>query len=266
MPDQHDVATWAVTLGRFGLAARGLVYLVLGLLAAKAGFLGGGKVTDQRGAMQQIGESPFGDVLLWVVALALIGYIVWRITAAVLDLEHYGSDAKGMVKRVGVLLSGLAYAGVSTTALALAAGRPAKGGEQQAQDRTAWLMSQPFGKWLVGIVGLIILGIAIFQFYQAISCKFCERLGSGLTGEQQTWSRRAGRLGYAARGIAFLLIGWFFLQAAVHSDPSQAGGLALALQTLARQPYGPWLLGLVGSGLGLFGLFSFIEARYRRIG
>lgn len=266
--NKHEVASWAEKLGRFGLAARGVVYVVLGALAAKAGFSTGGQVTDQQGAVREIGQSPYGDLMLWVVGLGLVGFVLWRFAEAFMDLERYGKDGKGLMKRAAAVVSGLAYASLSITALALAIGKSSSpGGESVLETRTAWLLSQPFGRWLVGIVAVIILGVALYQFYQAFTCNFARHLKSGeLTAEQRTWSRRAGRIGHAARGIAFTIISWFFLQAAMHSDATEAGGIGSALHTLARQPHGPLMLGLVGSGLALFGLYSIIEARYRRIG
>jgi hypothetical protein len=268
--NQHEVAAWAEHLGRFGLAARGVVYIVLGFLAAKAGFSTGGQMTDQQGAMREIGQSPYGTVMLWIVGLGLVGFVLWRLAEAFMDIEHYGREAKGLMKRGAAVVSGVVYASLSMTALALAIGSTSSsrsGGDAVAEDRTAWLLSQPFGRWLVGAVALIVLGVALFQFYQALMCEFAKHLRSGdLSGEPKKWSIRAGQIGYAARGIAFTIISWFFLQAAMQSDASEAGGLASALHTVARQPYGPWMMGLVGTGLGLFGIYSIIEARYRRIG
>jgi hypothetical protein len=218
-------------------------------------------------------QLPFGNVVLWAVALGLLGYVAWRFAQAFMDLDRNGTDRKGLAKRAAALCSGVAYAGLSTGALAAAARMPGlalgKGGgsDAAAKDWTAWLMTQPFGRWLVGIAGLVIAGMAIRQFYQGISCSFTKHLrGGGLTSQQEEWSRRAGRIGYTARGVAFALIAWFIISAALHSNPQEAGGLTAAFRALARQPYGPWLLAAVGFGFAFFGVYSMIEARYRRIG
>ena len=270
---RNEAAHWAVKLGRFGLVARGLVYLMVGFLAVRAAIGIGGKFTDKQGAVNEIELLPFGNVIMWAVALGLFAYIAWRFTHAVLDLDHKGSDLKGLAKRSGGIFSGLAYSGVATAALAAAAHRPSLrlgkggGGDAAAQDWTAWLMSQPFGRALALAAGATIAAIAIFQLYQAVTCKFAKHIrGGGLTASQETWSRRIGRVGYAARGIAFGVIAWFIVDAAVEKDAERAGGLASAFRTLADQPYGQWLVGAVGAGFGLFGIYSMIEARYRRIG
>jgi len=271
---KHNVASWAAKLGRLGLAARGIVYIMVGYLAVAAAAGRGGKLTDKQGALVEIDRLPFGDAILWVVAVGLIGYVTWRILQGVLDLDAQGTSRKGLSKRAASLSSGVAYASLSTAALSAALGKsrlhfgsaPSRG-DAAAQDWTAWLMSQPFGQWLVGIAGAVVGGVALYQFYQAISCRFTKHLrGEGLTREQETWSRRAGQMGYASRGVAFSLVAWFLVNAALHSNSKEAGGLAKALRTLSHQPHGTWLLGIVGLGLALFGAYSIIESRYRRIG
>ncbi len=265
---EQNISRGVVILGRVGLAARGIVYLVIGVLAAMAALgIGGGKVVDQREAVRTLGDSPFGDLVLWIVGLGLASYALWRFSQ-VLTGAGASDDAKRWRKRVVALVSGIAYAGLSITAFAQALGRSRKGGGSSSQQEGAeWLLSQPFGRWLVVIIGLIILGAAIFQFTRMVTASFAKHLqGGSLTAEQERWTRRAGRAGFGARGVAFTLIGWFFLQAGWNRDASEAGGLSAALETLAAQGSGPILLAIVGAGLAFFGVYSLIEARYRRIG
>jgi hypothetical protein len=269
---RFDAESWVARLGRLGFAARGFVYIVLGIVAARAAFGFGGKVTDKQGAVREMQKLPFGDFVLWVVGIGLLGYIAWRFAQAFMDLDHKGSDLKGLTKRAGAVIVGLAHLGICSAALALAAHRPkwnlrsGRSSDAAAQDWTAWLMSQPFGRWLVAIAGGVVGAIAGYQFYRAITCDFTKHLGGGLTATQEMWSRRVGRIGYAARGVAFALIAWFLVKAALEFDPSRAGGLGTALRTLKSQPFGAWMLGAVGAGLALFGVYSIVEARYRRIG
>jgi Mn2+/Fe2+ NRAMP family transporter len=127
-------------------------------------------------------------------------------------------------------------------------------------------MAQPFGPWLVGIVGMIIIAVGGYQAYRASSAKFRETLKLGeMSQSEETWATRAGRIGFAARAVVYAIIGGFLVQAALHADPNQAGGLSKALQTLANQTYGPWVLGIVAVGLIAYGIFSVVEARYRQI-
>ena len=266
--NDHHVSRGLVVLGRLGLAARGVVYLTIGSLTAMAGLgIGSGKIIDQNDALRALGRSPLGDVVIWIVAIGLASYALWRFGQVLFARLHESDTMKRWVKRAAALGSGLAYAGLSATAFAQAigSGRGGKGGSAQQQG-AAWLLSQPAGNWLVGAVGAVIAAMAIAQFKRAYRASFTKHLRGGeMTHDQEQWARRAGRAGYAARGVAFALIAWFFAQAALQQDAGEAGGLSAALQTLAAQKSGSTLLAIVGAGLALFGVYSLVEARYRRI-
>lgn len=264
---KREAEPWVIALARFGYAAKGIVYGVIGILAFQAAFGAGGQTTDTRGALREIVQQPFGRILLGIIGIGLLGYVLWRFVQAGLDPEGKGSDAKGIVKRIGYAASGFAYAGLALAAFQILTGSGSGGGGGQSQQHwTARLLAQPFGQWLVAIVGLIIIGIALNAFYVAYSAKFREKLKMGeMSSAEDTWVTRIGRAGLAARGVVFALVGWFFIQAALQSDASETGGLGKALSTLAGQPYGPWLLGLVALGVIAYGLYAIAEARYRKI-
>lgn len=260
-----QVASWIEPLARLGFAAKGLVYLVIGGLALQVAFGSGGKTTDARGALYEIANQPYGQILLGVVAVGLFAYALWRLVEAIKDPERNGTDAKAIVKRIGYAVSGLIHIALGVVAAQIVVRSAASSGKS-AQDWTAQLMSQPFGRWLVGLVGLIVVGVGLYQFYISYKAKFKEHLKLGeMSGGKALWAERSGRLGYAARGVVYAIIGGFLIQAAIRHDPNQAGGLAEALDTLAQQPYGPWLLGVVALGLFAYGIFCMVEARYRRI-
>ena len=144
--------------------------------------------------------------------------------------------------------------------------RGQQGGGGSPDDWTARLMAQPFGRWLVVIAGAVIVGAGLYQFYKAYKADFRDELNLGaMSGRVKTWTTRSGRLGYAARGVVFGVIGIFLVQAALQTDPDEARGLGGALNTLASQPFGPYLLGAVALGLVAYGIFMFVMARYRRI-
>lgn len=255
----EEVAPWIISLARLGYAAKGAVYLIIGSLALQVVFGTGGRTTDSRGALHEIATQSFGQILLGVVAVGLFAYALWRLVAAAKNPEN-----KGVVARIGYVVSSLAHAGLGVVAVQIIVG--SGGGGKSEQDWTAELMAQPFGRWLVGILGLIVIGVGCYQFYIAYKAKFKEHLNLAEMGSTaSTWAERSGRLGYAARGVVYAIIGGFLIQAALRFDPSEAGGLAKALNTLAQQSYGPWLLGVVALGLFAFGVFCLVEARYRRI-
>jgi len=197
------------------------------------------------------------------MVVGLLGYALWKVAVCVLDVDHKGSDAKGLLSRsVNLGVAGV-YAGLAYSALRIAMGDGGvQGSTEKTQDWTAWLLSQPFGPWLVGLVGLLVIGNGLFQLWRALRSDICKELNCG---GSRTTVERLGRAGYAARGVAFLTIGGLLIVAATYRDPSQAQGLDGALATLASQPFGPYLLGLVAAGLAAFGIFALIEARYRRM-
>ena len=259
---------WMQRLARFGYAAKGVVYIVIGALATLAALgYGGGETTDTRGALQTIETQPFGKAVLFIVAVGLVGYALWRLIQAVADTEDKGSKLKGIAVRIGYACSGLAYAGLSLTAARtlIEAGEPDS--SSRVQERwTERLMALPYGAWLVELAGACVVGFGLYQIYKGWRAKFRKRLKLGEMGKaKDNWATWSGRFGYGARGIVFILVGAFLIQAARHYNPAETKGLDQVLSGLARQAYGPWLLGGVAAGLISYGFYMLVEARYRRI-
>lgn len=258
---------WLVPLGRLGYAANGLVYVLIGGLALQAALGQGGDTTDPAGALGHMIQAPFGRVLLAVVAIGLIGYAVWRMLQAALDTEHHGRELKGIVARCGYAIAAFTYAGFASSAVAMLAGGAARPGEDQsAQDRTAWLLSHPFGAWLVVLAGLVMVGVGLNQLVLAWRGTLDRELQThDINPRLREVVSVAARMGNMARGIAFGVIGAFLVLAGVQARPDQARGLGGALNSLAQQPFGPWLVGLVGLGLIGYGVHMLVAARYRRM-
>jgi hypothetical protein len=256
---------WIERLARFGYVAYGVVYALVGVLAVQAAFSGADHAAGQQGALRSILLAPLGRVLLCIVALGLLAYAAWRLYEGVMDPEDEGRDAKGIVKRLDHVLNGLFHGALAFTAGQLALGSGGGGGGSP-DDWTATLMSQPLGRWLVVVAGVGIVGAGLYQFYNAYKADFREKLETDeMSLREKRWTTHAGRLGYAARGVVFGVIGFVLIQAALQADPDEAKGLGGALETLARQPFGPYLLGAVALGLVAYGVFMFVVARYRRI-
>lgn len=258
---------WVERLARFGYAAKGIVYFIVGLLAAQAAFTTGGKTTDTSGALATILNQPFGIFLLVLVTIGLIGYALWRVVQTVFDPEHSGEEtnAKRIVQRFGYACSAIGYTGLAVTAVKLITGT-GNSNSHAAQDWTARFMAQPFGRWLVGLVGLMIIGVGISYLYQAYQAKFQRHFRQHqMSQTERQWAKWMGQFGIAARGVVFSIIGIFLVLAALHANANEARGLGGALATLAQQPFGPWLLGIVAFGLIAYSIYSLIEARYRRM-
>ncbi|HVG10124.1 MAG TPA: DUF1206 domain-containing protein [Thermoanaerobaculia bacterium] len=259
---------WVERLARFGYAARGVVYALIGLLAIQAAFGGRGAIEEQatpQGALQRIAEQS--RLLLVLVAIGLIGYALWRFVQAVLDTENKGGDSKGLVKRGAMLASGIGYAGLALLAARMVSGSSSGGGGGGSQGAAAaGLMDKPFGRWLVILAGIGVIVSAAYQLYEAYTKKFRKRLKlEEMSADEERLATHTGQAGLAARGIAFLVSGWFLIKSGLQYDPNEARGLGGALASLASQSYGPWLLGLVALGFIAYGAYSFLQARYRKI-
>lgn len=266
---QATNSPWFERYAHAGYAAKGTVYIIMGGLALVAALGRGGAITDQTGAVLAVYQQPLGRFLLVVVAIGLLGYALWSWIQAALDPEGYGHDAKGVAVRAGYTVVGLAYAGLALTALQVATGRAAavKGSDAQAQDWTARLLDLPAGVLLVVVAGLIVLAVAGVLFYRAYRADFRQQLSHGMAPEEVRASAIwLGRVGYAALGVVFTIIGIFMLVAAFQRDAGKARGLAGALNTLLQQPFGHVLVFVVALGLLAYGCYGLAQARFRRIG
>lgn len=255
---------WVEPLARLGYAARGVVYSLVGILAIQTAFgARGNQRTDTRSALQWVAEQS--TALLWLLALGLFGYALWRIVQGTLDPENKGTDPKGLAQRAAMVASGLIYGSLALAATRIASGA-GDAGNGGTQGFTADLMSKPFGRWLVAIAGIAVIVSGFVQLRDGWTEKFRKHLKEQeMDANEKRLAVKTGKLGLIARGIVFLLSGWFLIRAALQYNPAEARGLGGALEALASQPAGAWLLGLVALGLIAFGAYSILLARYRRI-
>lgn len=254
------------TLARLGYATKGLVYLIIGLLAGRAAIGDGGKTTDNRGALQAIYHQPFGQFLLWIVTIGLIGYALWSFIRAALDPDGKGTDAKGVLARVAYAAVGVIYAGLALGALRLVTGSGSSGKSSDAstQDWTATLLKQSYGEGLVILAGLVVIGIALYLLYYAFSGQFMQQFGQ-MGASERTWARRLGQAGYTAQAVVFGEIGVLLIMAARQHNAHQAKGIGGSLSLLMHESYGHLLLAIVAIGLIAYGLYSWMQARFRRV-
>ena len=257
---------WVATLARLGYATIGVVYLMIGTLATQAALGMGGAIADTRDVLVTIARQPFGRVLLGLTALGLSGYVLWRFVQACVDPERTGTDARGLLTRLGYAVSGVAYAALAVLAARMALGAGGAGDPAAEQAWTARVLAQPYGPWLVGSLGGIMMGVGLAHGYRAYTAHFMQEYATGeMSARQQRWAKWLGQWGLAARGVTFGIMGGFFIYAGVSADPSEARGLGEVLMVVAQQPSGPWLLGVVALGLAAYGLFCLSQALYRRV-
>lgn len=248
-------------LARAGLAARAGIYLLVGILAVALAF-GSSKETDQRGALQQLSQHTGGTVLLLLIAVGLAGYALWRFSEAAFGVAGEGRKAG---PRAQSLIRGLIYAALSVSAFTILIQGRASSQATQQQSYTARLMRHSGGRWLIGLVGVIVVVVGAVLVWEGVTRKFEKYFKLG---EMSPGARRItevlGVVGTVARGIVFAVAGVLVVVAAVKYEPSKARGIDGALRALRDTPLGPWLLVAVAVGLIMFGLFGLCEARWRR--
>jgi hypothetical protein len=259
---------WFTPLARSGYAAKGIIYLIMGALALGAALGVGGTPTDQQGAFQTIVERPFGQFLLVIVSIGLVGYALWCLCQGILDVDGKGTSAKGIVARVGYSVVGIAYLILAFGAFKLATGGSAgKNSDTTTRDFTAQLLTKPLGVVLVIVVGVAALAVAGILYYRAWKVDFESLIQPKELGQKgKDMLVTLGRVGYAALGVVFTEISLFLVIAALRHNPGDAQGLSGALRQMEQQPFGRPLLALVALGLIAYGIYSVASARYRRVG
>lgn len=252
-------------LARAGLAARAVIYAIIGVLAIKLALGNGGETTNQQGALTEIAQQPFGKVLLILMAIGLAGYALWRIVRAAIGRgpEAGEDDAK---ERIDGLVSGVGYAMLFVTAISILIGSGGGSGGGSPDKTTGGVLDWPGGQVLVALAGLIIIGVGLEQGYKGITRKFLEKSKTEQMSEGVERGFTAlGVVGHLARMVVFGLIGWFLFKAAIDFNAQEAVSLDGALSALGRGSSGPLLLGITAAGLLAFAAYALADARYRKV-
>ena len=250
------------SLARFGLAARAFVYVVIGWLSVQIARGHGNKQANQRGALADIAQHSYGIVLLWILGVGFAAYAIWRLSEAA-----FGTAAEGNKNgpRIVSLFRGVVYTSLAVTTFSFIAGTSQQGQSQQQETLTARVMKHHDGRWLVGIIGVIVIAVGLGMIVEGARRKFEKDLRmNDLRGTSRTVVVRLGMIGTIARGLVFAIAGALILDAALTFRASKSAGLDGALRTLADRPYGPWLLGVLALGLIAFGLYGFAAARWAK--
>jgi hypothetical protein len=255
--DRGEKSNTAQLLGRIGMACYGVVHLVIAYLALQVAF-GDSEQADQKGALQQVGSTAFGQVLLWILAIGLVLFGLWQFLMAATGYE-WVSGGKRTRKRIGAAARGVVVIVLGFTAFRIATGSGGGGsGNQSQQEFTAKLLQLPFGRALVVIAAAAVLGVAIAAGIKGYKKKFLEDLNTTeLPGKTKRWVGWLGTTGYLAKGVVFTVVAILLAIAGFQADPNKAGGLDAALKTLAAQPFGTVLLTVVALGLAAFGAYCF---------
>jgi hypothetical protein len=250
---------------RWGLAARGAIYLLVGVLALQVAFGVGGEQADRGGALHALTEEPYGEAVVWAIGIGLAGMALWRFSEAAVGAA--GPDGHKTSKRALSGARAVLYTVLAFSVLSYAAGESGSGSsDRQSRDVTARVLDLPFGQYLVGGAGLALAGAGAWIAVRALRREYHKHL------HLSAMSRRARKTvdvlgvgGGVCRGAVFAAAGVFVLRAAAEFDPDEAKGLDDTLRAFADTPAGPWLLAAVAAGLVLFGFFSFAMARWRKV-
>ncbi|MGI9004967.1 MAG: DUF1206 domain-containing protein [Streptosporangiaceae bacterium] len=252
----------ARALARIGLAARGVIYILIGWLAIQVALGQSSQQPNQQGALQLLAGSTLGLITLWLIGIGFVGYALWRLSEAAFGVTGEGNGAGPRLKS---LARAIVYAFLAVLTFKVIVGSAGSQSHKQ-QDVTASVMHHTGGQWLVGLVGLIIVIVGGVMVFEGIKRKFMKYLRTGeMSRRTRQIVERLGQVGTIARGVVFAIVGALIIDAAVTFSAKKSGGLDKALLTLRHQPFGEFLLLIVAVGLLIFGVYGLCEARWRKV-
>lgn len=251
--------SWAIPMMRAGYAGRGLVY------TAVAGFSlfaiwRGGQAEGTSSALAKLETTAWGGVVLVLIFLGLLAYAAWRFVDAAFDLEDYGSDAKGLVARTGMITTGVIHGAIGILAASLLFTDGGGGGGSGLARYVDTVMGWPGGRWIIGLAGLLTVGAGVYYAHKGWSGGYLKHLRGNEVTRRWNVVLKAGLI---AHGAVIVIIGGLFVYAALTANPNEAGGVAEAFSWLSQQAYGRALVAVVCLGLLGFALFCFVNAVYR---
>ncbi|GAE93205.1 hypothetical protein JCM21714_2259 [Gracilibacillus boraciitolerans JCM 21714] len=260
-----DVKPWLRGMARFGYLSKGVVYILVGGVLSVLSAVGGvgGKTTDTSGAIASVASKPFGNVVVWLVAIGLVGYGgAWKLVQAAKGPSQEDSKLKDVMMRITFLVSGIIY-------LSLAYKSFKNVLPSNSSGSSSWLstiLEMPLGEWIVALIGLIIVVVGIREIYNGYTQKFVKKFKlSEMNNREINLGKKVGRIGLFARGLTFVVLGIFVIMTGFTSHLQVKAGLDGALQKIAQQPFGQWMLGIVAIGLILYGVFQLMKGKNRNM-
>ncbi|WJG09183.1 DUF1206 domain-containing protein [Aliiglaciecola sp. LCG003] len=252
-------------IARIGYAAKCVVYCILGMLTLYVAFTAANtEQVSKKSVFQEILNSPFGSISLTAIIAGFSCYVVWRFVQGITNPDDLDmSKVKDVLIRLFYFFSAIAYTSATYVAFKVLMGSPDDQQDKKQQVGDS-IMQETWGVLLVGSISIAVVVFAFTQFKHAIKGDFMDKLVNDMSHTQQKIANLCGRIGFTGRGIVYLLVGGFFMNASLTQNSEKAGGLSKALSTLLVQPFGPWMVGAVSVGLIGFGIFCGFEGRYRK--
>lgn len=251
-------------LARAGFVCYGVIHLLFAWVAMRVAVGRSQAEGDQSGALQSLASQPFGRTMVVIVVVGMVALAIWQAFEAVIG-ESGDRGREAVAERVISGARAIVYLWLAWIGVRVVSGANASQGDRQ-QAGASDLMDSTGGRWLVGLIGAAVLGVGIGLLVYGLKKKFVKHLNTvQMTPTVYRTTRRLAIAGYSAKGVAYAIAGVLVVIAAVTYDPDKARGLDSAVKTLAGQPYGPWLLGLIALGIAGFGVYCFAQARYRKV-
>ncbi|MFG1609963.1 DUF1206 domain-containing protein [Actinoplanes sp. NPDC049265] len=251
-------------LARGGFIAYGVIHILFAWLALQVAFGNSSNETDQSGALQTIAQGPGGKFLLVLIAIGMIALALWQAFEAAVG-ESGEQNKQALAERVVSGCRAILYGYFAVLAIKTITGGQTSQAQSQ-QSSASSLMDNGFGRFLVGLAGVVVVGVGVGLVVYGLKKKFEEHLKTGqMSPKVRQTVRRLGMAGYSSKGVAYGIVGVLLASAAISYDPEKARGLDGALKTLAGTAWGPWLLGLIALGIACFGVYCFFQAKYRDV-
>lgn len=249
---------WAIPVMRIGYAGRGLVYFVVALFSLYA-IWHGGQAKGTSSALSQLETTLGGSIILFLIFVGMVAFAVWRLVNALYDLDEFGTDAKGLIARTNMIVTGITHMAIGALAFSLLfIGGGGDGSTIASAVRAIFVL--PGGRLIIGLFGLVVMGAGGFHFHKGWTAKYRENMRANHFTARWSWMLKAGVI---SKGMIVLIIGLLFIYAAIRANPEEAGGVGKAFSWLTAQPYGWGLVAIICVGLLGYASYCFVNAAYR---
>lgn len=256
-----SVRPWVGRFVRLGYLAKGLIYLLIGVLAARLALGLGGRLTDASGVLLTLLQQPFGRLMLAVIGVGIVAYAAYYLFEAIADLRRRGGGVRGWIDRSMTMIKAGVYGLIGVEALNIVVLGGSTGGD--AEDNARLVMRFPLGEVLIVLIGT---GVAVYgftQMKQAWDGRADDDLDVAKVRREARWILPLGRIGTAARSVILIVMGVTLLWSGLQERPSNADGYSEVLSAI--ESVNPWLLAAMGAGLMCFGLYQLCHARFAKL-